>query len=247
MITCYIISVVILAQTIAALSSPTSAPTELANFIMASSWLSTAAAVHTTAELRIIVHEEKLWLELDELADEVIKRQIASLGFDRELRANCMANVDKAVQAYKLLRAISRSHGTSLAHTAIMRASRDLTLCYCLRQQFVPDRDTLLFMLNVAFEGEIDRDRNLRSQMLHSYHHIMGTTDEAFLSKTRLLVLRRGWTQPRAAKHASQLGCEEIDSDYAVVYESGVAKLRPLTTAPPSYQEASVGELVIIS
>ena len=83
-------------------------------------------------------------------------------------------------------------------------------------------------MLNIAFEGEIHRDRNLRSQMLHSYHHIMGTTDEAFLSKTKLLVLKRGWTRPRAAKNDSQLNCEQIDSDYAVVFESGVAKLRPL-------------------
>ena len=83
-------------------------------------------------------------------------------------------------------------------------------------------------MLNIAFEGEIHRDRNLKSQMLHSYHHIMGTTDEAFLSKTKLLVLKRGWTRPRAAKNDSQLSCEQIDSDYAVVFESGVAKLRPL-------------------
>ena len=73
-----------------------------------------------------------------------------------------------------------------------------------MKQQFVPDRDTLVFMLNIAFEGEIHRDRNLRSQMLHSYHHIMGTTDEAFLSKTKLLVLKRGWTRPRAAKTYSQ-------------------------------------------
>ena len=75
---------------------------------MASSWLSTDAAVHNTAELRILVHEEKLWLELEELADEAIERQIVRLGFDRELRANCMASVDKAVQAYKLLRDIKK-------------------------------------------------------------------------------------------------------------------------------------------
>ena len=125
MITCYIISVAILAQTIAALSSPISAPTELSDFSLASPWLqhvfqrlqssptspsssgaasSSDAAVYTTAELRIRIHEEKLWLELEELADEAIERQIARFGFDRELRANCMASVDKAVQAYKLLR-----------------------------------------------------------------------------------------------------------------------------------------------
>ena len=52
------------------------------------------------AELCILVHEEKLWLKLEELADEAIERQIARLGFDRDLRANCMASVDKAVQAH---------------------------------------------------------------------------------------------------------------------------------------------------
>ena len=95
MITCYIISVVILAQTIAALSSPISVPTELADFSLASPWLqhglqrlqssptsasssgaasSSDAAVYTTVERRILIHEEKLWLELDELADEAISK-----------------------------------------------------------------------------------------------------------------------------------------------------------------------------
>ena len=68
-------------------------PTELADFSLASPWLqhglqrlqssptsassngaasSSDAAVYTTAELRIRIHEEKLWLELEELADEAI-------------------------------------------------------------------------------------------------------------------------------------------------------------------------------
>ena len=120
-----------MAQTIAAPSSPISAPTELSDFSLASPWLqhvfqrlqssptsasssgaasSSDAAVYTTAELRIRIHEEKLRLELEELADEAIERQIARFGFDRELRANCMASVDKAVQAYTLLRDIKKEN-----------------------------------------------------------------------------------------------------------------------------------------
>ena len=82
-------------------SSPTSASSNGAAS-------SSDAAVYTTAELRIRIHEEKLRLELEELADEIIERQIARLVFDRELRANCMASVDQAVQAYKLLRDIKK-------------------------------------------------------------------------------------------------------------------------------------------
>ena len=92
----------------------------------------------------------------------------------------------------------------------------DLTLCYCLKQQSVTDRDTFLVMLNVAFEGEIHRDGNLKSQMLHSYHHIMGTTDEAFRSKTKLLVLKRGWTRPCAANNDSQLSYGESHATFGL-------------------------------
>ena len=188
----------------------------------------TTTVYMTRAETRILFHEEKLWLELEVylkatgVADEAIERQIARFGFDRDassgpqharlrsVRANCMDNVGKAVQAYKLLRVIStsRSHGAEIAHKAMLRTLRDLTVCYCLQQQPVPDRDTLLVMLNRAFEGQILRDKDLKSQLLHSYHHIMGTADGAFLSKSAKLTLARGWTRPRAARN--------VWNDYAV-------------------------------
>jgi hypothetical protein len=70
------------------------------------------------------------------------------------------------------------------------RLFRDIVMCYCVQQSGIEQRFILDEALTEAFDGDIDRQ--LRSQLMNSYHKTIGILDGSFQSKNS-----RGTKRPR--------------------------------------------------
>ena len=136
-----------------------------------------------------------------------------------------------SANAYTLLRGIvERCTPTTYAGKcyckAVLRTWRDITVIYCARRTDVSDRRSFLRVLDEVFDGELEGNRNFTSQMLQSYHHILGALDGAFRSKSEALAARVGYVRPRAPRKRPEGRAADFVTGGMVthlVYEDGIS------------------------
>ncbi len=76
------------------------------------------------------------------------------------------------------------SGGSAAAAKALSGSVRDVVMWKCVKVSGADSEERLLDTLSAACDFNLDSNKDLKSQLLNSFHHIMGDTKEAFKSRS---------------------------------------------------------------
>ena len=126
----------------------------------------------------------------------------------------------------------------------LLRMWGDVTVCHCACLLGVTDRNSFLWKLDDAFEGQMLGDRIFCSQMQQSYHKVLRAADGAFHSKSALVKQKRGWTRPRAPRNRDVSDAQETATtdDSAAAASSDAVEIKQLKVANKKMQDQMNGK-----
>ena len=148
----------------------------------------------------------------------------------------------KSADAYRVVREVrhranrDRFENAPACAKALAGSVRDLVAWRCTRLAGHNCKDSYMACLDHAFDGCLSLDKDLKSQLLNSFHHIVGGADEAFKSQSS----QRGRRRP---PRQSRGGSARADVDEPEAHGGGQARPAPqpgsCLPAMPAQQTAS--------
>ncbi len=93
-----------------------------------------------------------------------------------------------SARAYRWAREARKKYvgapGAESAAKALEGCARDAAVWRCVKLTGPTNEQAYLHALDAAFEGQLEGDKDLKSQLLNSFHHSLGADPDAFKSKS---------------------------------------------------------------
>ena len=161
--------------------------------------LAEGANAEAAAETAAIYEKRKA--VVDEAAREAGAAAVPLWPAERSLEDDLRGSAQAYLAARKA-RSNASNAGSAAAAKALAGSVRDVVAWRCVRLSGAHSEEDYLSTLDAAFDGRLSGDKDLKSQLLNSFHHVIGPDPNAFKSRPsqrRQRLPRKSRSAPRGS------------------------------------------------